>query len=62
MSDNTEEEFDGHPSWYEPTQCSMCEMLFMPSNEEAYYCDNCEDKKAEEEQEQLLMPDETIHD
>ena len=65
-SDNTDDEYepdyDGHPSWYEPTQCSGCDMLFMPSNEEASHCDNCEDKKTEEEQEQLLLPDGTIHD
>ena len=37
-------EDDGHPSWYEPTQCSMCDNMFMPSNEEACYCDDCEVK------------------
>ena len=70
MSDNTEEEFDeeddddepdydGHPSWYEPKQCSGCDMLFMPSNEEASYCDTCEWKRKKQIQEML---DETIHD
>ena len=70
MSDNTDEEFDeeddndepdydGHPSWYEPTQCSMCDMLFMPSNEGASYCDTCEWKRKKQIQEML---DETIHD
>ena len=72
MGDNTDEEFDeedddeeyepdydGHPPWYEPTQCPMCDMLFMPSHEEAYYCDSCEVKNKKQIQEML---DETIHD
>lgn len=72
MGDNTDEEFDeedddeeyepdydGHPSWYEPTQCSMCDMLFMPSHKEAYYCNRCEVKDKKQIQEML---DETIHD
>ncbi len=37
-----EEDYDGHPSWYEPTQCSLCDILFTPSNEEQCYCDDCE--------------------
>ena len=69
MSDNTEEEFDeedddepdydGHPYWYEPTQCPMCDLFFMPSHEEAYYCNSCEVKNKKQIQEML---DETIHD
>lgn len=39
-----EDDYDGHPSWYEPTHCSMCDSLFMPSNQEACYCDDCEFK------------------
>ena len=42
--DEFKDDGDGHPSWYEPTQCSMCDSLFMPSNEEACYCDDCEFK------------------
>jgi hypothetical protein len=37
-----EEDYDGHPAWYEPTQCSLCDKLFTPSNEEQCYCDDCE--------------------
>ena len=57
--DEDEDEFedgyedDGHPSWYEPTQCSMCDNMFMPSNEEACYCDDCEVKLEKDWQEML---------
>lgn len=40
--DDDEEDYDGHPAWYEPTQCSLCDKLFTPSNEEQCYCDDCE--------------------
>jgi hypothetical protein len=33
--DEDEDEYDGHPAWYEPTQCSLCDKMFTPANEEA---------------------------
>jgi ribosomal protein S27AE len=35
-----EEEYDGHPSWYEPKQCSRCDGLFMPGEKDSIYCGN----------------------
>ena len=60
--DDYEDDGDGHPSWYEPTQCSMCDNLFMPSYKGNYYCFDCEIKAEKDKQEMLQMPDDTIKD
>ena len=60
--DDYEDDGDGHPSWYEPTQCSMCNNLFMPTNKRNYYCFDCEIKAEKDKQEMLQMPDDTVND
>ena len=60
--DEDEVEYDGHPSWYEPTECDRCGALFMPRNGEVFYCSSCESKEYKEIQEMEQMPDGTIHD
>jgi hypothetical protein len=60
--DSYEDDGDGHPSWYEPTQCSMCDNLFMPSYKGNYYCIDCEIKAEKDKQEMLQIPDDTVTD
>ena len=54
-----EPDYDGHPSWYEPTQCGGCNGFYMGREVDSGLCDSCEWKQKERIQEML---DGTIRD